>query len=71
MKNKQINHGQGLIEYIGYFNNDKIFYHRTKLNGKYHGEYRVYNLEGKMKYYDCYYKNGWREGECIKYKYEK
>jgi len=68
-ENKEINHGNGLIEYICYWNSGNICEHYTKLNGLLHGEYRRYNGEDSKLCYHDYNINDEVEGEMIKYIY--
>jgi len=41
----------------------------TLLDGKFHGEYRAYNRDGKMLLHN-YWKNDKQEGECLNYIFE-
>jgi len=67
-KDKIINHGNGLIEYINYHGNGLICDHYSKLNNELHGECRRYNKYGRL-YAHNYYKNKKQEGERLEYKY--
>jgi len=69
MKNKIINHGNGLVEYIRYWNSGNIRSHYPLLNGKCHGEFRVYNEDGTLGYHD-YNINEEVQGEKLKYFYD-
>jgi len=69
MKDKRIDHGQGLVEYIWYWDNGNIRNHYTMLNNEIYGEFRCYNKNGIL-YAHTYYKKGKRGGECLEY-YDK
>jgi len=64
-KDKRIDHGGGLIEYIIHRLDGELFQHYTKLNNKFHGEYKHY--------YRCksfvhqIYVNGTQEGQYREY----
>jgi len=68
-KDKEINHGNGLVEHISYWDNGKVFQHYTMLNNKIYGEFRRYNEDGKLCYHD-YNINNKQEGERLLYYYE-
>jgi len=68
-ENKEIDHGNGLIEYIFYHTNDKKYIHCSLLNGMYHCEFRCYNTDGTLGLHE-YNKKGLVEGEQLRYYYD-
>jgi len=69
MEDKKIDLGNGLVEHIRHWDNGNICEHYTKLNGKYHGEYRYYFSNGKLSFHE-YNKNDEIEGEYLDYYYD-
>jgi len=67
MKNKIIDHGNGLIEHTTYYHNGNIRFHYTTLNSRFHGECIYYYDNGDLCYHD-YRKNDQLEGEELAYK---
>jgi len=65
-KDKTIDLGSTLVEYITHFADGSIWFHFTTLNGKIHGEYIYYNSVGRLRLHE-YWENGNREGERIEY----
>jgi len=53
MKNKKIDHGNGLVEHIIHYE-DKSYFHYTILNDKFHGEFKE---DGELDIH-CFYENG-------------
>jgi len=61
-KDKRIDLGNGLVEIIEYYYNDKVNYHYFTLNDKWHGEFRDYYLNNNLCVHH-HYKNHEFEGE--------
>jgi len=84
IRRKIIDHGNGLIEWMYYYINgnlwqrltrlnnksyDTLYVHFIELNGKRHGEYKLYNFNGKLMIHSYNIKDE-LEGERLEYIYD-